>query len=87
MAKKKIIVACGGAVATSTVAADAVRDLCKANGIDADVQHSLRQRHGFPHRHQQRGDRTEDFGHSQEVKTIKLPPTTAGGSANVWVAR
>ncbi|MBQ3444907.1 MAG: PTS galactitol transporter subunit IIB [Selenomonadaceae bacterium] len=38
MAKKKIIVACGGAVATSTVAADAVRDLCKANGIDADVQ-------------------------------------------------
>lgn len=38
MAKKKIIVACGGAVATSTVTADAVRDLCKANGIDADVQ-------------------------------------------------
>ena len=26
---KKIIVACGGAVATSTVAADAIRDLCK----------------------------------------------------------
>lgn len=25
---KKIIVACGGAVATSTVAADAIRDLC-----------------------------------------------------------
>ena len=36
--KKKIIVACGGAVATSTVAADAIRDLCKENGIDADVQ-------------------------------------------------
>ena len=36
--KKKIIVACGGAVATSTVAADAIRDLCKEKGIDADVQ-------------------------------------------------
>lgn len=36
--KKKIIVACGGAVATSTVAADAIRELCKENGIDADVQ-------------------------------------------------
>ncbi len=34
---KKIIVACGGAVATSTVAADAIRDLCKNNGIQADV--------------------------------------------------
>lgn len=36
--KKHIIVACGGAVATSTVAADAIRNLCKENGIDADVQ-------------------------------------------------
>ncbi|SEA30468.1 PTS galactitol transporter subunit IIB [Selenomonas ruminantium] len=36
--KKKIIVACGGAIATSTVAADAIRDLCKEKGIDADVQ-------------------------------------------------
>lgn len=36
--KKKIIVACGGAVATSTVAADAIRELCKDNGIDAEVQ-------------------------------------------------
>lgn len=36
--KKKIIVACGGAIATSTVAADAIRELCKKNGIDADVQ-------------------------------------------------
>lgn len=35
---KKILVACGGAVATSTVAADRVRDLCRANHIDADVQ-------------------------------------------------
>ena len=35
---KKILVACGGAVATSTVAAEHVRGLCKANGIDADVQ-------------------------------------------------
>lgn len=34
---KKIIVACGSAVATSTVAADAIRDLCKNNGIQADV--------------------------------------------------
>lgn len=35
---KKIIVACGGAVATSTVAADAIRDLCREHGIQADVQ-------------------------------------------------
>lgn len=34
---KKIIVACGGAVATSTVAADAIRELCKNNGIKAEV--------------------------------------------------
>lgn len=34
---KKIIVACGGAVATSTVAADAIRELCEKNGIKADV--------------------------------------------------
>lgn len=34
---KKIIVACGGAVATSTVAADAIRELCANNGIAADV--------------------------------------------------
>lgn len=34
---KKIIVACGGAIATSTVAADAIRELCKNNGIQADV--------------------------------------------------
>lgn len=35
---KKIIVACGGAVATSTVAADAIRQLCQEHGIQADVQ-------------------------------------------------
>ena len=35
---KKILVACGGAVATSTVAAKHVRDLLKANNIPADVQ-------------------------------------------------
>lgn len=34
---KKIIVACGGAVATSTVAADAIRELCANNGIKAEV--------------------------------------------------
>ena len=34
---KKIIVACGGAVATSTVAADAIRKHNKNNGIQADV--------------------------------------------------
>lgn len=35
--KKRIIVACGGAVATSTVAANRVRKLCKAKGIEAEV--------------------------------------------------
>lgn len=35
--KKRVIVACGGAIATSTVAANRVRDLCKENGIDVDV--------------------------------------------------
>lgn len=35
--KKKVIVACGGAVATSTVAAEAVRNLCNKNGIDVDI--------------------------------------------------
>lgn len=35
---KKILVACGGAVATSTIAADRVRELCKTNGIQADVR-------------------------------------------------
>ena len=35
---KKIIVASGGAVATSTIAAEKIRDLLKANNIPADVQ-------------------------------------------------
>lgn len=35
--KKKIIVACGGAVATSTVVADRIKDLCKREGIDAEI--------------------------------------------------
>ena len=34
---KKVIVACGGAIATSTVAANAIRELCKANGVDVDI--------------------------------------------------
>ena len=34
---KKIIVACGDAVATSTVAADAIRELCAREGIAAEV--------------------------------------------------
>lgn len=34
---KKVIVACGGAIATSTVAANAIRELCKENGIDVDI--------------------------------------------------
>ena len=35
--KKKVIVACGGAVATSTVAANAEVDLAKENGIDVEI--------------------------------------------------
>jgi PTS system galactitol-specific IIB component len=35
--KKRVIVACGGAVATSTVAANKVVELCKKNGIDVDI--------------------------------------------------
>jgi len=34
---KKVIVACGGAVATSTVAANCVMELCKNNGIDMEL--------------------------------------------------
>ncbi|MDR1078731.1 MAG: PTS galactitol transporter subunit IIB, partial [Propionibacteriaceae bacterium] len=36
MKPKKILVACGGAVATSTVAAECVRQLCARHGIPAD---------------------------------------------------
>ena len=35
--KKKIIVACGGAVATSTLAAEEIKELCKENNIDLDL--------------------------------------------------
>ncbi len=35
--KKKVIVCCGGAVATSTIAANKVVELCKNNGIDVDL--------------------------------------------------
>lgn len=34
---KKIIVACGGAVATSTVAANAIKELCKEKGIAVEI--------------------------------------------------
>lgn len=34
---KKIIVACGGAVATSTVAANKIRELAKREGIPVEV--------------------------------------------------
>lgn len=37
MSKKVVYVACGGAVATSTVAADKVSTLLKENNIDAEV--------------------------------------------------
>ena len=36
--KKRIIVACGGAIATSTVAANRIRELLKANNIDGEVK-------------------------------------------------
>nr|WP_296101738.1 PTS galactitol transporter subunit IIB [uncultured Mediterraneibacter sp.] len=35
--KKKVIVACGGAVATSTVAANKVVELCKKNNVDIEI--------------------------------------------------
>ena len=35
--KKKVIVACGGAVAPSTIAANKVVELGKKNGIDIDI--------------------------------------------------
>ena len=35
--KKKVIVACGGAVATSTNAANKVVELCKKNNIDVEI--------------------------------------------------
>lgn len=35
--KKKVIVACGGAVATSTIAANKIRELCKKNNIEIEI--------------------------------------------------
>lgn len=35
--KKKVIVACGGAVATSTIAANKIVELCEENGIDIEI--------------------------------------------------
>ncbi|MDR2611882.1 MAG: PTS galactitol transporter subunit IIB [Deltaproteobacteria bacterium] len=35
--RKKVIVACGGAVATSTVAANKVIELCKEGGLDVEI--------------------------------------------------
>lgn len=35
--KKRIIVACAGAVATSTMASEEISDLCIAHGIDIDI--------------------------------------------------
>lgn len=35
--KKKVIVACGGAVATSTVAANRILELCKQNNIEIEI--------------------------------------------------
>lgn len=34
---KKVIVCCGGAVATSTIAATKVKELCEREGIDAEI--------------------------------------------------
>lgn len=38
MAKKRVVVACGGAIATSTVAATKIRELLAENGVDAEVK-------------------------------------------------
>lgn len=35
--KKKVIVACGGAVATSTIAANKIVELCREHGIDVEI--------------------------------------------------
>jgi PTS system galactitol-specific IIB component len=35
--KKRVIVACGGAVATSTVAASKVTELCRESGVDIEI--------------------------------------------------
>ncbi|HCL6625586.1 TPA: PTS galactitol transporter subunit IIB [Citrobacter amalonaticus] len=35
--KRKIIVACGGAVATSTMAAEEIKELCRAHNIHVEL--------------------------------------------------
>lgn len=35
--KKKVIVACGGAVATSTIAAKKITELCRKHRIDVEI--------------------------------------------------
>ena len=35
--KKKVIVACGGAVTTSTVAANKIVELCRKNHVDIEI--------------------------------------------------
>lgn len=35
--KRKVIVACGGAVATSTMAAEEIKELCQENGIVVEI--------------------------------------------------
>lgn len=35
--KKKVIVACGGAVATSTIAANKIVELCRKYGVDVEI--------------------------------------------------
>lgn len=35
--KRKVIVACGGAVATSTMAAEEIKELCQENGIAVEL--------------------------------------------------
>lgn len=35
--KRKIIVACGGAVATSTLAAEEIKELCEAHNINLEI--------------------------------------------------
>ncbi|GAL35424.1 PTS galactitol transporter subunit IIB [Vibrio maritimus] len=34
---KKVIVACGGAVATSTMAAEEIKDLCEEHNVDIEI--------------------------------------------------
>ena len=36
--KKRVLVACGGAIATSTVVAEKIRELLKKEKIDADIR-------------------------------------------------